>query len=105
MQSEVLSIKGGSFDSKIKAMTSLGALFVCTSSTLATHQFLLKYWKVLFFIGCAIVVTGTGTSVIRSMLKRYGYVSADLQEEKEKRKEKRRENLNPYSFKGKRLAG
>ena len=105
MKSEVLTLNG-SFESKIKAMVSLGALFVCTSSTLATHQFLTRYWSVLFYVGCAIVVTGTGISVIRKTLKQRGYVSGDAKEEKErKRKREEQEKVHPLFFKGKRLAG
>lgn len=94
----MLNLKG-SFDKKLKAMTGIGALLVCTASSLATHQFLTKYWLVLFYMGCTIVVGGTGISIVRNLMKRHGYVSADPVE-----KEKR-ESLNPYDFEGKRLKG
>ena len=97
MQTETINLQGKSFDEVLKRLITLGALFICTSSTLATHQFLMRYWSILFYIGCTIVVLGTGISILRNQMKRSGYISADEQE--------RQENLNPYFFKGKRLAG
>ena len=77
MKSEVLHLKGSSFETNVKAFTALGAIFVCTASTLATHQFLMSNWLVLFYIGCAVVVSGTAISIVRKFLKRRGYVSVD----------------------------
>ena len=99
MQGEVLTLQGTSWDTKIKAMISIGALFVCASSTLATHQFLTRYWTVLFIIGLTIVCTGIILSISRKLLKRNGYVSGD------KKKKTKDEYIHPIFFKGKRLAG
>ena len=93
MKSEVLTLKGTSqFDANVKALISLGALFVCASSTLATHQFLTRYWIVLFYVGCSIVVSGTALSVIRKTMKRYGYVNSDKSSS---------DLVHPQYFKGK----
>ena len=101
MQSEVLTLKkGASFDKNLRAFTALGALFVCTASTLATHQFLISHWLVLFYLGCAVVVSGTAISIVKKSLKRMGYVSGDKNEDL-----KHKVELNQFNFVGKRLEG
>ena len=65
------------FEQKIRNMISFGAALVCTASVLATQQFMMNIWQVLFFSGLSVVMVAIFISKGRKMLKKKGYVRAD----------------------------
>ena len=83
-----INMKGNTFafEQKVKGMISLGAFFVCTASALATQQFMMNYWRVLFFSGVSIVVVAIAISKGRKTLKKLGYVSGDKRYVRETKK-------------------
>ena len=74
-----IDMKGNTFEfeQKVKGMISLGAMFVCAASALATQQFMMNYWQVLFLSGVSIVMVAIAMSKGRKLLKKSGYVSGD----------------------------
>ena len=75
---ETINLKGNSvFEQNINGMISLGALFVCVSSALATQQFMMNYWKMIFSSGISIVFVALVMSYSKKFIMSSGFVKSD----------------------------
>lgn len=63
---ETLSLKTdqSNMEKKLSWLLSVGALFICTASALATKQFMLRSWPVLFIVGMFLLTVSILGSIL-----------------------------------------